>query len=246
MKGVFEERRGEAARGVDEAVDFLAPRDSPVRAVEDGTVANSFLSKAGGINRSTSSTHPSVDLTTTHTGTPIRGGPPRRSARRARRPGRPSRRRRGCGAPHRADQGPGRRDRRPGVAHPAVGRRPARRARSRRRLFHRPALATFNAGQKKLYVDGIADLNRRAARKWKGDAELRRADARRSRTRSSATSRRRRSSRPPASTRSSARSRCRRAAATATTPAGTCSGSRISRDSRRRSATTTPKSTGGG
>ena len=30
------------------------------------------------------------------------------------------------------------------------------------------ALSTFNAGQKKLYVDGIADLNRRAVRKWKG------------------------------------------------------------------------------
>jgi gluconate 2-dehydrogenase gamma chain len=29
------------------------------------------------------------------------------------------------------------------------------------------ALATFNAGQKKLYADGIADLNRRAARKWR-------------------------------------------------------------------------------
>ena len=30
------------------------------------------------------------------------------------------------------------------------------------------ALSTFNAGQKKLYADGIADLNRRAARQWKG------------------------------------------------------------------------------
>jgi gluconate 2-dehydrogenase gamma chain len=29
------------------------------------------------------------------------------------------------------------------------------------------ALATFNAGQKKQYLDGIADLKRRAARKWK-------------------------------------------------------------------------------
>jgi gluconate 2-dehydrogenase gamma chain len=29
------------------------------------------------------------------------------------------------------------------------------------------ALSTFNADQRKLYVDGIADLNRRAARKWK-------------------------------------------------------------------------------
>ena len=32
------------------------------------------------------------------------------------------------------------------------------------------ALATFNAAQKKLYVDGVDDLNRRAARKWKGTA----------------------------------------------------------------------------
>ena len=32
-----------------EAVDILAPRGTPVRAVEDGTVAKLFLSKAGGI-----------------------------------------------------------------------------------------------------------------------------------------------------------------------------------------------------
>jgi gluconate 2-dehydrogenase gamma chain len=32
------------------------------------------------------------------------------------------------------------------------------------------ALATFNAGQKKQYLDGIADLNRRAARKMKRTA----------------------------------------------------------------------------
>jgi gluconate 2-dehydrogenase gamma chain len=32
------------------------------------------------------------------------------------------------------------------------------------------ALATFNAGQKKLYAAGIADLNLRAARRWKGIA----------------------------------------------------------------------------
>jgi gluconate 2-dehydrogenase gamma chain len=30
------------------------------------------------------------------------------------------------------------------------------------------ALATFNAGQKTLYVDGIADLDRRAAARWTG------------------------------------------------------------------------------
>jgi murein DD-endopeptidase MepM/ murein hydrolase activator NlpD len=32
-----------------EAIDILAPRNSPVRAVDDGTVARLFLSKAGGI-----------------------------------------------------------------------------------------------------------------------------------------------------------------------------------------------------
>ena len=34
------------------------------------------------------------------------------------------------------------------------------------------ALASFNAVQKKLYVDGIADLNRRAASRWKGAASF--------------------------------------------------------------------------
>ena len=34
------------------------------------------------------------------------------------------------------------------------------------------ALSTFNAGQKKQYLDGIADLNRRAARKWKGTSSF--------------------------------------------------------------------------
>lgn len=32
-----------------EAIDILAPRDTPVVAVEDGTIAKLFLSKAGGI-----------------------------------------------------------------------------------------------------------------------------------------------------------------------------------------------------
>jgi gluconate 2-dehydrogenase gamma chain len=32
------------------------------------------------------------------------------------------------------------------------------------------SLATFNAAQKKLYADGVKDLNRRAGRKWKGTA----------------------------------------------------------------------------
>jgi gluconate 2-dehydrogenase gamma chain len=34
------------------------------------------------------------------------------------------------------------------------------------------ALSSFNAGQKKHYLDGIADLNRRAARKWKGTSSF--------------------------------------------------------------------------
>jgi murein DD-endopeptidase MepM/ murein hydrolase activator NlpD len=49
MKGAFEERRGGGSR-LHEAVDILAPRGTPVRAVEDGTVAKLFLSKAGGIS----------------------------------------------------------------------------------------------------------------------------------------------------------------------------------------------------
>jgi gluconate 2-dehydrogenase gamma chain len=32
------------------------------------------------------------------------------------------------------------------------------------------ALATFNAGQKKMYADGVADLNRRCTSKWKDAA----------------------------------------------------------------------------
>lgn len=34
------------------------------------------------------------------------------------------------------------------------------------------SLATFNASQTKLYVDGVRDLNRRATRKWKGTASF--------------------------------------------------------------------------
>jgi len=34
------------------------------------------------------------------------------------------------------------------------------------------ALSTFNAGQQKFYAGGIANLNRRAARKWKGTFAL--------------------------------------------------------------------------
>src|SRR5205807_7222571 len=45
MKGGFEEKRGGQRH---EAVDILAPRNTPVHAIEDGTIAKLFLSKAGG------------------------------------------------------------------------------------------------------------------------------------------------------------------------------------------------------
>jgi murein DD-endopeptidase MepM/ murein hydrolase activator NlpD len=48
IKGGFAERRGGGARG-HEAVDIVAPRSTPVRAVENGTIAKLFFSKAGGI-----------------------------------------------------------------------------------------------------------------------------------------------------------------------------------------------------
>ena len=48
MKGGFEERRDAGGRG-HEAVDILAPRHTPVRAVDDGAVAKLFNSEAGGI-----------------------------------------------------------------------------------------------------------------------------------------------------------------------------------------------------
>ncbi len=48
MEGGFEERRDGGGRG-HEAVDILAPRNTPVRAVDDGTIAKLFNSKAGGI-----------------------------------------------------------------------------------------------------------------------------------------------------------------------------------------------------
>jgi peptidoglycan LD-endopeptidase LytH len=44
-KGAFYERRGSRTH---EAVDILAPRNTPVQAVDDGTIAKLFLSKAGG------------------------------------------------------------------------------------------------------------------------------------------------------------------------------------------------------
>jgi murein DD-endopeptidase MepM/ murein hydrolase activator NlpD len=45
MKGGFTEKR---SGHVHEAVDILAPRNTPVHAVQDGTVAKLFVSKAGG------------------------------------------------------------------------------------------------------------------------------------------------------------------------------------------------------
>lgn len=47
MKGGFAESRGGGARGHG-AVDIVAPRYAPVRAVEAGTIAKLFFSKAGG------------------------------------------------------------------------------------------------------------------------------------------------------------------------------------------------------
>lgn len=50
---------------------------------------------------------------------------------------------------------------------PAVDGRPGARELGVRYFIDR-ALSTFNAGQKKLYTAGIADLNRRATRRWNG------------------------------------------------------------------------------
>ena len=48
FKGAFSERRAGDGGHTHEAVDILAPRHTPVRAVEDGTIAKLFDSKAGG------------------------------------------------------------------------------------------------------------------------------------------------------------------------------------------------------
>jgi murein DD-endopeptidase MepM/ murein hydrolase activator NlpD len=48
MKGGFEERRDAGGRP-HEAVDMLAPRNTPVHAVDNGTIAKLFTSKAGGL-----------------------------------------------------------------------------------------------------------------------------------------------------------------------------------------------------
>jgi murein DD-endopeptidase MepM/ murein hydrolase activator NlpD len=47
MKGGFDERRDAGGRP-HEAVDILSARNTPIRAVEDGTIAKLFTSKAGG------------------------------------------------------------------------------------------------------------------------------------------------------------------------------------------------------
>jgi peptidoglycan LD-endopeptidase LytH len=48
LKGGFAERRDAGGRP-HEAVDMLAPRNTPVHAVENGTIAKLFTSKAGGL-----------------------------------------------------------------------------------------------------------------------------------------------------------------------------------------------------
>jgi peptidoglycan LD-endopeptidase LytH len=48
LKGAFTERRSGNGGHVHEAVDILAPRHTPIKAVEDGTIARLFDSKAGG------------------------------------------------------------------------------------------------------------------------------------------------------------------------------------------------------
>lgn len=47
LRDTFNEMRGGARRH--EALDILAPRNTPVLAVEDGTIAKLFLSKPGGL-----------------------------------------------------------------------------------------------------------------------------------------------------------------------------------------------------
>ena len=46
LRGGFEEKRGSRPH---EAADLLAPRNTPIHAVESGTIAKLFVSKAGGI-----------------------------------------------------------------------------------------------------------------------------------------------------------------------------------------------------
>jgi len=48
-QGQFDEPRDQGGRA-HEAVDILAPRNTPIRAVEDGTISKLFFSKGGGGN----------------------------------------------------------------------------------------------------------------------------------------------------------------------------------------------------
>ena len=48
LKGGFTEHRAGVGGHTHDAVDMLAPRNTPVHAVEDGTIAKLFFSKAGG------------------------------------------------------------------------------------------------------------------------------------------------------------------------------------------------------
>jgi peptidoglycan LD-endopeptidase LytH len=48
LKGGFEERRNGGKGHQHEAADILAPRNTPIKAVDDGTIVKLFLSKAGG------------------------------------------------------------------------------------------------------------------------------------------------------------------------------------------------------
>ena len=47
LRNTFDEMRGGTRRH--EAIDVLAPRNTPVLAVEDGKIAKLFVSQAGGI-----------------------------------------------------------------------------------------------------------------------------------------------------------------------------------------------------
>ena len=48
LKGSFDEHRSGSGGHVHDAADMLAPRNTPIHAVESGTIAKLFVSKAGG------------------------------------------------------------------------------------------------------------------------------------------------------------------------------------------------------
>jgi murein DD-endopeptidase MepM/ murein hydrolase activator NlpD len=48
LKGSFDEHRSGSGGHVHDAADILAPRNTPIHAVENGTIGKLFLSKAGG------------------------------------------------------------------------------------------------------------------------------------------------------------------------------------------------------